>query len=200
MPPHLAAFALFAVASSVTPGSNNIMVASSSANNGVRATVPHMLGISLGFGVMVAIVGLGLAGPLAASPVLHAVLRWVGGAWIIWISWTIVRTGSAALPDKTGRAAPMGFMAAALFQWVNPKAWILAVATITTYASPESEFGGQILVFAALFAMLCLPCSLLWAMLGAGAGRILRSPMQLRAFNAVMAALLVLSVVPLLAH
>jgi len=200
MPPHLAAFALFAVATSVTPGPNNIMVASSSANNGVRATVPHMLGISLGFGAMVVIVGLGLARPLAASPMLHAVLRWVGGAWIIWIAWNIARAGSVELPDRTGRAAPMGFMAAALFQWVNPKAWILAVATTMTYAAPEAGLAGQILVFAALFSMLSIPCTLLWSLLGAGAGRVLRSPVQLRAFNAVMAALLVLSVLPSLAR
>ena len=90
----------------------------------------------------------------------------------------------------------MGFMGAALFQWINPKAWIMAVATTATYASPEHGLAGQVLVFAALFAVLCVPCTLLWSLLGAGAGRVLRSPMQFRAFNAVMAALLVLSVLP----
>lgn len=199
MPPNLAAFALFAVATSVTPGPNNIMVASSAAHNGVRATFPHILGISLGFGAMVVIVGLGVAGPLAAHPALHDVLRWVGGAWLLWIAWTIARTGPVALPAGPGRAAPMGFIAAALFQWVNPKAWVLAIATTTTYASPESG-AGQILAFAALFAALSIPCTLLWSLLGAGAGRVLRSPVQLRAFNAVMAALLVLSVLPSLAR
>ena len=200
MPPNLAAFALFAVATSVTPGPNNIMVASSAASNGVRATVPQMLGISLGFGAMVAIVGLGLAGPLADHPGLHAALRWVGAAWIVWIAWHIARAGSAALPDSQGRVAPMGFMGAVLFQWINPKAWIMAVATTATYASPEHGLTEQVLVFAALFAVLCVPCTLLWSLLGAGAGRILRSPMQFRAFNAVMAALLVLSVLPSLVH
>ena len=200
MPPNLAAFALFAVATSVTPGPNNIMVASSAAHNGVRATVSHILGISLGFGAMVVVVGFGVAGPLAAHPAVHAVLRWVGGAWIVWIAWTITRAGSMAFPAGPAGAAPMGFMAAALFQWVNPKAWILAVATTTTYASSESGLAGQILAFAALFAALSIPCTLLWSLLGAGAGRVLRSPMQLRAFNAVMAALLVLSVLPSLAR
>ncbi len=200
MPPNLAAFALFAVATSVTPGPNNIMVASSAANNGVRATVPHMLGISIGFGAMVVVVGLGVAGPLAAHPGLHAVLRWVGGAWILWIAWTIVRAGSVAFPAGPGHAAPMGFVAAALFQWINPKAWILAVATTTTYTSAGSGLAGQVLAFAALFAVLSVPCTLLWSLLGAGAGRVLRAPVQLRVFNAVMAALLVLSVLPSLAR
>lgn len=200
MPPNLAAFALFAVATSVTPGPNNIMVASSAASNGVRATVPQMLGISLGFGAMVAVVGLGVAGPLANHPGLHAALRWVGGAWIIWIAWRIARAGTVALPDGQARVTPMGVIGAALFQWINPKAWVLAVATVTTYASPGSGLTGQILAFAALFAILSVPCTLLWSLLGAGAGRVLRSPVQLRAFNAVMAALLVLSVLPSLAR
>lgn len=200
MPPNIAAFALFAVATSVTPGPNNILVATSAANNGVRATVPQMLGISLGFGAMVIVVGLGLAGPLAAHPALHIILRWVGGAWILWIAWSIARSGAVALPDGSSRGAPMGFGAAALFQWINPKAWILAVATTATYASPELGLVEQILIFAALFSVLSLPCTLLWSLFGAGAGRILRSPLQLRTFNAVMAALLVLSVLPSLAR
>ena len=90
----------------------------------------------------------------------------------------------------------MGFTGAVLFQWINPKAWILAVATTATYASPEHGLVGQVLVFAALFAVLSAPCTLLWSLLGADAGRVLRSPVQLRTFNAVMAALLVLSVLP----
>ena len=196
MPPNLAAFALFAVATSVTPGPNNIMVASSAASNGVRATVPQMLGISLGFGAMVTVVGLGVAGPLVAHPGLHAALRWAGGAWITWIAWQIARAGAVALPDGHPRAMPRGFVGAALFQWINPKAWVMAVATVTTYASPGSGLTAQILAFAALFAALCIPCTLLWSLLGAGAGRVLRSPVQLGAFNAVMAALLVLSVLP----
>lgn len=200
MPPNLAAFALFAVATSVTPGPNNIMVASSAASNGVRATVPQMLGISLGFGAMVVIVGLGVAGPLVDHPGLHAALRWAGGVWIVWIAWQIARTGAVALPDGQERVTPMGFLGAALFQWINPKAWVLAVATVTTYATPGSGLTGQILAFAALFAILSVPCTLLWSLLGAGAGRVLRSPVQLRAFNAVMAALLVLSVLPSLVH
>lgn len=191
MPPNLAASALFAVATSVAPGPNNIMAASFAAHSGVRVTVPAMLGIGLGFGAMVVVVGLDVA-----YPALHGVLRWVGGAWLLWIAWAIARAGLLALPAGSDRAAPMGFMAAALFQWVNPKAWVLAVATAMTYASPGNRFAGQILAFAALFATLPVPCTLPWSLLGAGAGRILRSPVQLRAFNAVMAAPLILSVFP----
>ena len=200
MPPGLFAFVLFAVATSVTPGPNNIMVAASAANHGVRATIPHMVGINLGFGVMVALVGLGLAGPLAASPPLHAALRWIGGAWILWIAWSMIRTDPAT--PLRGRAArpPMGFGAAALFQWVNPKAWVIAVVASTTYTVPGHGLVSQVLLIGALFSLVGVPCNLTWAVLGAGAGRVLRSRAQWRTFNAAMAALLVLSVLPLLIH
>lgn len=197
MPPDLVAFVLFAIAMSVTPGPNNIMVAAGAASNGLRATMPHMLGISVGFGAMVLIVGLGLAGPLAAAPAVHAILRLVGGAWMIWIAWKMVATPPTTA--ATGRVAPMGFGAAALFQWVNPKAWVISVVATATYTTPGHGLAQQVLLLAAVFIVLSMPCLLLWSLLGAGAGRLLRSPGQLRAFNAVMAGLLVLSIMPMLA-
>lgn len=197
MPADLIAFVLFAIAMSVTPGPNNIMVATGSASNGIRATMPHMLGISLGFGAMVLIVGLGLAGPLAAAPAVHAALRIVGGAWMIWIAWNMVAAQPTAA--AAGRVAPMGFGAAALFQWVNPKAWVISVVATATYTTPGHGLVPQVLLLAAVFIALSMPCLLLWSLLGAGAGRVLHSPGQMRAFNAVMAGLLVLSIVPMLA-
>ena len=197
--PDLFAFILFAFVTSITPGPNNVMVAASAANHGVRATVPHMLGISLGFGFMVALVGLGLAGPLAASPALHAGLRWAGVAWMLWIAWGMVRADPAAPPGGATVAPPLGVGAAALFQWVNPKAWVLAVVASTAYTTPGRALVGQALLHGTLFALVGWPCFLSWALLGAGAGRVLRSPMQWRVFNATMAGLLVLSMLPLLA-
>ena len=172
------------------------MVAASAASHGLRATVPHLLGVNIGFGVMVALVGLGLAGPLAASPVLHGVLRWVGGAWMVWIAVGIARS----VPGIAGSARPpMTFLSAALFQWVNPKAWVLAVATATTYTLPDAPLVPQVLALAATFTILGFPCTLLWALIGAGAARMLRTPAQLRVFNLAMAGLLVASVLPLVA-
>lgn len=197
MPPHLLAFALFAVATSATPGPNNAMIAASAAAHGVRATVPHLFGINLGFGVMLALVGLGLSGPLAASPLLHGILRWVGGAWMLWIALSIAR--SAVLTDAPARP-PMGFLGAALFQWVNPKAWVIAVAMTATYTVPAEPLVTQVLTLAGLFTLIGMPSTLLWSLIGAGAARVLRTPGQLRGFNLAMAALLALSVVPLLAE
>ncbi|MGI4940819.1 MAG: LysE family translocator [Janthinobacterium lividum] len=196
MPPNLLAFVLFAIAASATPGPNNTLLAASAAAHGVCKTLPQVFGISLGFGAMVALVGLGLAGPLAASPTLHDVLRWVGGAWMLWIAYGIAR--SAVARDAQPRP-PMSFVGAALFQWVNPKAWVLAVAATTTYTATAEPMVPQVLTLAAVFGLIGLPASLLWSLIGAGAARVLHTPRQLRAFNLVMAGLLALSILPLMA-
>lgn len=194
-PPDLMAFVPFAVAMAITPGPNNIMISTAGANHGVRATMPHLAGVNLGFGAMLLTVGLGLAGPLATWPALHAAMRWVGAAWIVWMAWGMVRSAPG---QASGTAAPpMGFVAAALFQWVNPKAWVIAVATATTYTAPELDLPQQVVVLATVCTVVGAPCTLVWLLLGAQAGRLLRSPGRLRAFNAVMAGLLVLSVVPI---
>lgn len=189
----LPALLAFAFATSVTPGPNVIMVAASAANHGVRATVPHMAGITIGFPVMIILVGLGLAGPFAASPELHAVLKWIGAAWLAWLAWKIARGGA---PGEGVRKPPLGFVGAAAFQWVNPKAWLLALAAIPAFTRPGGDVLLETLVIAAAFLAVS-PLSVgFWAVVGAGTGRILRSPAHLRVFNVTMALLLVLSLVP----
>ncbi|TQF83157.1 LysE family translocator [Elioraea sp. Yellowstone] len=191
----LPALAAFAFATSVTPGPNVIMVAASAANHGVRATLPHMAGITIGFPVMIVLVGLGLAGPFAANPDLHTALKWIGAAWIVWLAWKIARAGA---PGEGARRPPLGFLGAAAFQWVNPKAWLLALAAIPAFTRPGGDLVTETLVIAAVFLLVSPPSVGFWAVVGAGAGRILRSPAQLRAFNVTMAILLVLSLVPAL--
>lgn len=189
----LPALLAFAFATSVTPGPNVIMVAASAANHGVRATVPHMAGITVGFPVMIILVGLGLAGPFAASPTLHTALKWIGAAWIVWLAWKIARAGA---PGEGVAKPPLGFLGAAAFQWVNPKAWLLALAAIPAFTRPGGDLLVKTLVIAAAFLAVSPPSVAFWAVVGAGTGRILRSPRQLRTFNVAMAVLLVLSLVP----
>jgi threonine/homoserine/homoserine lactone efflux protein len=183
----------FAVATSVTPGPNVLMVAAAAANHGVRATVPHMLGITLGFAAMLLIVGLGLAAPFAAWPWLHTALKWGGGAWLLVLAWKIARAGA---PGAGPSRPPLGFLGAALFQWVNPKAWMIALAAIPAFTTPAGDTLGETLLIGAAFALVCFPCTLVWAGLGAGAGRALGTPARLRAFNGAMAGLMVLSLLP----
>lgn len=184
----------FAVAGSITPGPNVLMVAAAAAGHGLRAVVPHMLGITFGFGAMLLLVGLGLAGPLAASPATHAVLRWVGAAWLLWLAWKIATAEPAAAEAKP----PLGFVGAALFQWVNPKAWMLAAAAIPAFTAEGAPLVPQVVAIAFVFTAVTMPCLLVWAGLGIGAARLLREPGRLRTFNIAMALLLVASLVPIL--
>jgi threonine/homoserine/homoserine lactone efflux protein len=186
----------FAIAASVTPGPNVLMVAAAAAGHGVRAALPMMLGMTFGFGAMLLLVGLGLAGPLAASTWLHGVLRWVGAAWLLWLAWRI----AAAPPPGEGAPArpPLGLVGAALFQWVNPKAWMIAAAVTPAFTRPGEALLPQVLAIALTFVLVAMPCLLVWAGLGAGAGRLLHRPGRLRAFNLVMALLLVASLLPML--
>lgn len=183
----------FAVAASVTPGPNVLMVAAAAANHGIRATAPHQLGIAIGFAAMLLVVGLGLAGPFATWPLLHTVLKWAGGAWLLVLAWKIARAGA---PGEGPSRPPLGFIGAALFQWVNPKAWFIALAAIPAFTSPQGDTVAETLRIAIVFALVCVPCTLVWAGLGAGASRILRTPAALRGFNVAMAALMVLSLLP----
>jgi threonine/homoserine/homoserine lactone efflux protein len=185
----------FCVAATVTPGPNNLMVAASAANHGVRATVPHMAGIALGFAAMFLIVGLGLATPLAEHPELYRVLRWVSAAWLLWLAWQIGNAG-APTKERVGKKRPLGFFSAAAFQWVNPKAWLLAVGGTATYVALDAAVLPQVALIAGIFALVCVPSCLIWAGIGRGALHLFRSPAQLRGFNIAMAVLLVLSVLP----
>lgn len=183
----------FALATSATPGPNTLMVSAAAARAGLRAVVPHMMGITLGFPAMLVAIAAGLGWPFQAFPWLHPALQLLGAAWLAWLAWKIAQ----APPHDGGPAAPpLGFWGAAAFQWVNPKAWMIALAAVPAFTRPDAPLLPQALGMAAVFALVSLPCLLLWAGVGLGARRLLATPARLRAFNRVMAVLLVLSLVP----
>ncbi|MET7246464.1 LysE family translocator [Methylobacterium sp. EM32] len=189
----------FAVAMSATPGPNNTMVVASGATYGFARTVPHILGIAAGFPVMLVV--LGTAGlPLLTDPRVHAVLKWVGAAYLLWLAWKIARSDSdPADPAMKTSGHPLGFLQAALFQWVNPKAWIIAAGALATYtAQAEAAPLAATLALAILFGLVALPCLGLWTLIGVGTARVLRTRRALRLFNLAMAGLLVASLVPTL--
>lgn len=183
----------FAFVSSITPGPNNLMLLASGVNFGFRRTIPHMLGIGLGFTAMVALVGLGLAGLFLAWPPAQRILQVVSVAYLLWLAWKIAR----AAPPPGAPAAngtPITFLQAAAFQWVNPKAWTMALGAITLYA-PGQELAA-VLSVAAVFGLVNLPCVSSWALLGTQLRRFLGAPGRQRAFNIFMALLLVASLWP----
>jgi threonine/homoserine/homoserine lactone efflux protein len=134
-PELIAALVLFALVSSITPGPNNTMLMASGANFGFRATIPHLLGVSGGFFLLVLAAGLGLGGLFAAYPPLHDILAVVGGAYLLWLAWKIATSKGLGLGE--GSARPQTFLQAAAFQWVNPKAWAMALGGVTAYAPRE---------------------------------------------------------------
>jgi threonine/homoserine/homoserine lactone efflux protein len=185
----------FAVSTSITPGPNNLMVTASGVNFGFRRTLPHMAGIAVGFPVMVLAIGLGLGSVFRAVPQIHVVLRYVGFAYLLWLAWKIATSGPAEGAAEESKK-PIGFFQAAGFQWVNPKAWIMAAGAITTYTSPSGDVLAEVLMIAATFAVVSFPCVALWASLGSLLERLLRRPPWLRVFNGTMAVLVVASVLP----
>ncbi len=193
-PELLAALALFAFVSSITPGPNNAMLMASGANFGFRATTPHLLGVSIGFFILVVAVGLGLGGLFSAYPELHDILAVAGGAYLLWLAWKI---GTAkGISAGNGAGKPQTFLQAAAFQWVNPKAWAMALGAVTAYA-PREHYVANILVVSLIFVAINLPCVMCWTGFGVGLRRFLDKPAVLRGFNIAMAVLLVVSLIPL---
>ena len=193
--PHLLlALALFAFVNSITPGPNNTMLMASGANFGFRATLPHLSGVAIGFGVMVLAVGLGLGGLFLAFPWLHDVLAVAGGLYMIWLALKIATSKGMAGGQAGGR--PQTFWQAAAFQWVNPKAWAMAIGAITAYA-PAENYNLNVLLVALVFMAVNGPCVTIWTSFGVGLRRFLDRPAVLKAFNVTMALLLLASLIPL---
>jgi threonine/homoserine/homoserine lactone efflux protein len=185
----------FATVTSVTPGPNNLMLLASGVNFGFRRTLPHMLGINVGFPLMILLIGLGLWQVFEAYPAVYSVLRWVGAAYMVYLAYKI----AVSVPSGEGSAAgtPMSFLQAVLFQWVNPKGWIMAVTAIATYTT-FSAYGWSVAAVALAFAIVGAPSSMTWTVFGSGLRRLLGEPRLRRAFNVVMAVLLIASLAPIL--
>lgn len=185
---------LFSSVMSLTPGPNVVMVTASAANFGFRRVIPHMLGVTLGFWLLVTAVGLGLAGLFQAEPRLHTALKYAGGAYLLYLAWRIAKaTGSNG---AAARVKPIGFAEAVLFQCVNPKGWVFAIGTVAAYSTVGGSAWREISVIAAVNAATCLISVVLWAGFGTVIGRTLCNPRFRTLFNWSMAGLLVLSLLP----
>ncbi|WP_237151556.1 LysE family translocator [Oryzibacter oryziterrae] len=191
----LSALIVFAFVSSVTPGPNNMMLLASGVNFGFRRTIPHICGIELGFAALVAAMAFGLGALFELVPVLHTLLKVIGGAYLVWIAWSIASSRSLGQGEGAGR--PMSFWQAAAFQWVNPKAWVMVISAITAYAGPSPNLLVTGLLVA-VFAGVGFPAVSIWAAFGALLRDWLADPRRLKLFNLTMAALLLASLWPVL--
>nr|WP_108502622.1 LysE family translocator [Paracoccus indicus] len=184
----------FAFVATVTPGPNNLMLMASGANFGFRRTLPHMLGIVGGVSVMAFLVGAGLMALFDILPALNLVLKVVSVGYLLWLAFKIATAASVEERDADSR--PMTFLQAATFQWVNPKAWAMCLSAVTLYAPDRSLL--SVAIVAGAFALVSFPAISVWAWLGTVVRQWLSNATRLRVFNITMAALLVVSLYPVL--
>jgi threonine/homoserine/homoserine lactone efflux protein len=176
--------AMFAFVSSITPGPNNIMLTSSGILFGFIRSIPHMLGITIGFGVMLALCAVGIGSLILAVPAIHVVLKILGSAYLLYLAWQL-RSMSFKQDERT-RTQPMSFIGAALFQFVNPKAWVMAVTGVSAFLPIVQPAWFAIALLCIVFCAINLPCIVVWAGTGAALRRYLTQPMWQRAFCIVM--------------
>jgi threonine/homoserine/homoserine lactone efflux protein len=192
----LIAFVIFAIVMFFTPGPNNIMLLSSGLTYGFRPTLPHMAGITIGFAFMVGAVGLGLGAIFIAYPLLQTILKYAGVAYLIYLAAAIAMSDPVK-PDQDHRRGPMTFWGAVLFQWINAKGWVMVIGTITAYAA-IATFPWNIAIQTALSLAMGIVSTSIWTLFGSALRPVLTSPTAVRAFNIVMAILLLASLIPVL--
>lgn len=183
----------FAFVSTFSPGPNNIMLMTSGANVGFIKTVPHMLGVTIGFSVMILAVGIGLTGVFQTYPIVQDVLHWLCLSYLIYLA---IKIALSKPSDKDESYRPMSFISAAMFQWVNPKGWSMALTAVSVYNASASWFGLSII--AITFAMVNVPSVSIWTAAGKQLSSVMNNPKYVRWFNGSMGGLLLLSAVPTL--
>lgn len=188
------ALLLFSFASSITPGPNNIMLLASGVNFGFRKTIPHMFGIAFGFGLLLLCIGFGLREVFQQFPIMELILKIVGGLYLVYLAWKIANAGSME-KGKVG-AKPMTFLAASLFQWVNPKAWVMAIYAMTAYTG-QPDFTTSVFIVTSAFVVINFPSVSVWCGFGVAMREWLSDPMRLRIFNITMALFLIASLWPM---
>ena len=190
----LIAFVMFATVMFFTPGPNNIMLLSSGLTYGFRPTIPHIAGITVGFAFMVGAVGLGLGTIFITFPVLQTILKYAGVVYLIYLAAAIAMSGPVSA-NQDNRRGPMTFWGAAMFQWVNAKGWVMVIGTITAYTA-ISPYPWNIVIQVGLSLLLGAVSCTVWALFGTALRPVLTSPRAVRAFNIVMAVLLLASLYP----
>ena len=190
----LFAFVIFASVMYFTPGPNNIMLLSSGLTYGFRPTIPHIAGITVGFAFMVGAVGLGLGTIFIAYPVLQTILKYAGVVYLIYLAAAIAMSGPVSA-DQDNRRGPMTFWGAAMFQWVNAKGWVMVIGTITAYAA-IATYPWNIAIQVGLSLLLGILSCTAWALFGTALRPVLTSRRAVRAFNIIMAVLLLASLYP----
>ena len=186
----------FAFSTTITPGPNNVMIMSSGMNYGIKASMPHFMGICLGFPLMVLLVGLGFGVVFDRYPNLHQLIKVLGVLYLIWLAWHIATAEPKAI--KKGEKKPFTFWQAALFQWVNAKAWVMASGSVAAFTTVQGSPLLEVLAITLAFLLMAFPCVGVWLVFGSLLRKVLTQPIMQRLFNISMALILLLSIVPVI--
>ncbi len=190
--PTLLPFLLFAFVASITPGPTNILVLSNSARYGLVAALPIIFGACTAAALLVLVVGSGAGSALTELPGVQKAMQWIGVAWLSYLAWQIFRAPAVELnAQQTGDR--LGLAGAAGLQLINPKTWMMALAVVSVFADNGEARLAHVVILSLVFFLISLPCLGIWALLGAGSARWLRSPRALQRFNRLMAVLLLCS-------
>lgn len=187
----------FAAVSSITPGPNNAMILASGLNYGFVRSLPHLFGITCGFAFMIFATGMGLHAVFEQVPMLQVVLKYGGAIYLLWLAWKLAHAAPMS-GEQAALSKPMGFFGAAAFQWINPKAWVMALSALTTYL-PQGFKASDVALLAGVFGVIGIFCVGAWALFGVAMRRVLQDPRSVRIFNIAMALLLVATLYPMLA-
>ena len=186
---------IFSFISAITPGPNNIMIMSSGLNYGIRSSVPHLLGIILGFPILMLGISFGAGILFTQLPILHTIIKAVGIIYLVFLAWKIA---NSSVEGDNIKSAPLTFLQAAMFQWVNPKAWVMALSAFAAFTSPNSNFVIETFIIIAVFAIFTLPSVSIWLFFGQWLQRWLKQPKLQKLFNWTMALLLIFSLLPII--
>lgn len=190
----LLAMVSFAFVMAFTPGPNNVMLTASGVNFGMARTTPHMVGVVIGYAVLLCAAGAGVGALIVAFPAIQTVLKIVGATYMLWLAWKVANAGKAS--EDGGEGKPLTFLQAAAFQWVNPKGLIIAFGAVALYVHPETAVR-DFAIMLVVFTLATLGSTITWAGFGVALRKLLRNERHARIFNVVMALLLVASIVPM---
>lgn len=172
------------------------MLTATGVNFGVRRGLPHLMGICIGFPIMLILIGLGFGGLFDLYPILHELIKLIGIIYLLYLAWKIGTTRQS--DERQAQSRPMTFMQAAAFQWVNPKAWIMGSSALAAFTSLDANFLLQVIIVAGTFLFITIPSAGIWLVFGAGLQHVLKDPKHLKIFNVSMAVLLVASILPVI--
>ncbi len=181
----LLALASYALVSSITPGPNNIMLAASGVSFGFKRTIPHMLGIPFGFAVQLALCAYGLGAFLMQVPAANMALKIFGSSYLLYLAWTL-RENVTSSDSKNAKGKPMTFINAALFQFANPKAWVMAITGASVFLPSFQPLSLAIVILCLIFCLINLPCITVWTLLGTAIRTCLSNPIWQKSFSAVI--------------